>query len=184
MLRSINFILSFRQTLKVPIDYFKTKALSLMPSKCLLKRDRKRRALFFSDFPIRFLDYSAVPLIESGFVVDIMDSYALITPTYETIKVFIDGISDIPLPPADDDNIYIISCVNMLRRHKGAFLPEHAHKIIEQIHMQEIMPLNNVCHTLMNDMAVALRHKTPVPFAGGELLLYSYIKRMKEEKTC
>ncbi|NLJ64902.1 MAG: hypothetical protein GX337_05855 [Christensenellaceae bacterium] len=168
----------------MPIDYFKTKALSLMPSNCLLQRDRKRRALFFSDFPERFSDYCAAPLIEGGFSVDIEGSYALITPTYETIKAFIDSISYIPLPPADDGNIYIISCVNMLRRHKGAFLPEHAYKIIEQLHMQEIMPLNNVCSSLMNDMAVALRRKTPVPFAGGELLLYSYIKRMKEEKQC
>jgi hypothetical protein len=165
----------------MPIEYFKNKARFVIGGRCLLQLDRYERALFFSDFP-RLKDKNLEEKLNSaGFNAQIDNGFALISPNGHLINEFINKIAPQPLPKANDSNIYMISCVNILRMHKDKASEEDADTLIKLMHILNRKDFRAACAFLMNRLAVSLREHKSTPVSGAELLLFSYNKTRTEE---
>ncbi|MDO5022220.1 MAG: hypothetical protein Q4E07_02630 [Eubacteriales bacterium] len=164
----------------MPIEYFKIKARRILGDCCLLQRDRYERALFFSDFLKTQNQALVLELENAGFDVKISGEYALFSPNALLLKEFLNNIGKQPLPETNEDNIYIVSCANILRRHEADTLEENMDAYIKLMHILNLGDFYKACVFLLGRLAVCLRENIKAPAHGAELLLHAYNKHKEK----
>lgn len=151
------------------LDTLKTHIRTLAGAPCMVRTDRRGRALFFSDFPLR-ADADAVKrLTEAGFDIRLLAEGALINPGFDMVmKIYL----ALPTPPSSGGPDLLHAAAALLSRHETPSDCQSGDVLLRGLLLALTGKREALCELMYRALSDALRTGEPVPCLLARLTHY------------
>lgn len=150
------------------LDTLKAHIRTLAGAPCMIRTDRRGRALFFSDFPLRADADAAQRLTEAGFKIRLLAEGALIDPGYETVLQIYLSLPEFPRPGHDP----LHAAAALLARHETPIDKQNRDVLLRGLHFALTGKREALCEHMYRALSDALRTGDAVPCLLARLTHY------------